>query len=398
MRVALCVTGAPRMNPDALPVMARHLHSHVVRPWAANVFLGIEVLGTAAESAMLEAAATELGPIHTTVYCPVGGCNASFARWCGQPSCELLTAPVPKGPPFLREHCSQKLRLRASFELMSLKRQRCFGEVLNHEQLLQQRLRQHWQYEFVAYARPDLFHLSPRRAQDLALVSGFNGVHVNGGDCAGEYQRQTQVWCANKSATDDRQKLVRECSPASDHMAVMHRRFAPGYFSAADLITGILGNKSYMCNTSFGTASGICECSDSNPQRRAIGLQPECMLSSWLTEQAIPWGRYSWSTALARGLDTRGMVVVDTSARGDLPAHCTVISRRNSTWMARQLLDQLLYGGRKPRQMNWDGPIPKTWAKWSNFNLPPDAFSLYRASPKIVLTKYVRCDPSSPHW
>lgn len=306
----------------------------------------------------------------------------------------------------MKAHCGQKLRKRPSFELMSLKRQRCFEQVVQHENERGQTIQsgvQSWQYDIVAYARPDLFYLSQRSTAELLLTATLNGIYVNGGDCAGDDKRQTLEQCTKKKKV---KPVFQPCSPASDHMAVMSRRFAPGYFSAAELISQLQRNASFGCNSSFGGATGICECSSSDPERIKIGLHPECLLSSWLTEQGVPWRRYSWSSVFAWGVDMNGMVIVDArserlsemDARGEIPAPCTLV--RNRTFAVLPHLERFLFGHRKPHLSNWDVPIsrrmiPRIWTD-NTSSLPDNANYLYR--PRETLRTFLLCDPTSADW
>eukprot|EP00966_Prymnesium_polylepis_P200128 4637877-Prymnesium_polylepis.1 len=350
-RVALCITGAPRMNPDALPAMARHVRSHVIRPWRADVFVGIEILGTSAESAMLGAAVGVLRPKAVKVYCPLMGCHQNLTLWCRSPGCEVLPAHKPIGPPHIQMHCGQRLRQRPSFELMSVKREECYRDIVNYEASVQagssmpSRTEGLWQYNFVAYARPDLWYATPRRRQELFLLDNMHGIWINGGDCAGKYTKRPPAECMEERDKES------TCTSASDHMAVMRRHWAPSYFSAAQLITQIRVNSSFGCKDFFGAASGICECA----KARIMGMSSECMLSSWLVGQSVPYARYPWKTVFAWGLDGRGLVTVDARSgmitemekNGEIPGHCELV--KSGSYESRHNLDKALFGSHKAR-------------------------------------------------
>lgn len=284
-RIALCITGAPRMSADALPAMAKHVLSHVARPWGADIFFGIEILGTAGEVAAVQGAASVLQPKRMTVYCPATGCHANLTSWCVSPECVITQAAEVTGPPHLKSHCNQEFKATPSYELMTLKRQQCFNQIQEYEATRRHKLT----YDIVSYARPDLWHWHKLSLQDLSGLQDADGIWVNGGDCGGEYTKRTKAECAVLNTRTDK----RRCSAASDHMAVMYRRYASIYFGAAQLIPTMLHNRSFGCGSTFGAHSGVCDCTESMFQ--------ECMLSSWLISQAVPYNRCAWCPLLHLG-------------------------------------------------------------------------------------------------
>jgi hypothetical protein len=386
------------MNADAAPAMARHIRGHIVRPWRADVFMGIEIIGAAGEINALGAAVRVLRPRKAAVYCPETGCHESLGVWCKLPTCETLNAPRPN---ILRAHCNQKLRRRPSFEMMSHKKQRCFTHILQQEASGLPRSLAHphsptaSRYDVVAYMRPDLWYSSPRHRSDLTiLLSSIPGILLNGGTCDGVVTKR--VGKERCLAANETYKTQRGwCTAASDHSALMHRRWAPDYFSAAELTTHMANNASFGCESSFGAASGVCECT----VHRKLGLPPECLLSSWLSHTAVPYSRVPWKTVFAMGMDDEGNAVMDARSglkylNGSIPSHCTLVPK--GSFKTRGHLEQLFFAnrtrGKRPTKAMWAGPHPNSWID----GLPEKAYTLYR--PQETLKAFLRCNTSSPVW
>ena len=86
-RVAMCLTGALKMNPDAAPAMAMHILSHTIMPWRADVFVVIEIGNTLIESRALRDYAVTTGARSVQVLCAIPGCHEDVQTWCHLPNC-----------------------------------------------------------------------------------------------------------------------------------------------------------------------------------------------------------------------------------------------------------------------------------------------------------------------
>ena len=355
--VALCITGSLKMNPDAAPAMARHLVSHVLTPWSADAFVGIEITGTLTESEYMQQFAEVLRPKRMRVYCPTAGCHRHLASWCQLPACQAQkTPPVNRIWGDLRlQHCNTPFKKSPSFELMSRKRQLCYDDVMDYERdrmtasVTHRRAKARHQYQYIAYQRPELWHPSPRRPEEFALLDATGGIWVNGGLCnpacttcyKGKEKdgapfatavRRTREECnafgtfvsEAKSGAFDKSKMAalpaadasalqrrvaemgdfgrQTCSAPSDHAAVVPRRWAPAYFASVDLVDAIARNSSFGCSNSFGISSGLCMCG-------IEGMNQECMLSSWLSYNGVPWSAQPWSGSWVYGAEGEAIII-----------------------------------------------------------------------------------------
>eukprot|EP00966_Prymnesium_polylepis_P019438 448116-Prymnesium_polylepis.1 len=181
-RVAICLTGAMKMNPDAAPFLAQHTRSHVTVPWDADAFVVIEVLSTLAESRALHQYFKILQPRHMIVYCPKRGCHSDVAKWCRGASCETRLAQ-PARPMWTSrrtlKHCEQPVKMTPTYEWQSEKRRVCFDQIVKHEKA---RAGQH-QYDYIAYQRPEDWSPTKRSVQELSLLDESGGIWVNNGLC-----------------------------------------------------------------------------------------------------------------------------------------------------------------------------------------------------------------------
>ena len=407
--VALCITGVLKFTPNAAPAMARHIKSRLADPWRADVFAVIEILDTLAESVAMEQFAKVLQLKSLALYCPAagkicsnphpghkstapfpctrtnGGCHLDVKRWCNSRSrCSNQTAVAPKTLKlFQREHCHQKLKATETFELMSNKREHCFAAVRAEEQRRSHRGAL-WSYDYIAYARPELWYPYPRSLDDFALLRSTPGIWVNGGQCDSvtAFRREPELCDGDRLKAplrDDSTFAKASCSAASDMAAVVPRRWAPHYFSAGQLVNEMERNASYGCGSSFGVSSGICACA-------GIVFQ-ECLLSTWLIGHQVPYNGMPWKAVFAFGIDDNGNAIMDGRSgkpgqplpvlKGKpMPPHCELVEPG---------------AGRAP----WT-PVPTL--KRLGVLTKDRAITWYRGARDGVLDTYIRCNTSSEWW
>lgn len=420
-RVALCLTGAMKMNPDTAPAMAQHILSHVVLPWSTDVFGAVEILGTLIESKNLHEYYKILQPKRMLVYCPpTKGCHGHVATWCLSPSCRILRAPRAHpmwGGRRQLLHCGQSIKMSPTFEWQTEKRKVCYDAVLEHER---ENREERLSYDYIAYQRPEDWTPTRRSVAELDLLDRDGGIWVNNGLCnptcstcyggkesngdppavsfvrnrdtcfremafsaavragAGAYNTSLMQRADAKAFWSDvsakRIEAKKGCGAASDQAALVPRRFAESYFSAFDLVTQLATNQSFGCGESFGAASGICGC--------AVEVGTECLLSAWLRHRAVWWSASPYKITWAYGIDGRGSVIITsgqtsktgvTTMRGaPLPAHCLQVTGAQTPYEITPHLQRL-------------GIMPDM-----------DKTGIYRW--RQSFTSFVKCNASSPLW
>lgn len=364
-RVAICITGAMKMTPNTAPAMARHIQSHVVEPWSADVYAGIEIYNSLAESGFLNKYFGTLRPKRLRVYCPQTGCNANLAKWCQWPACVAGEAPKANPKWYAThweqiKHCNEPLKKTPSFELMALKRRNCFSDILEYEQ---QQAADNLRYDYIYYQRPEVWHSSPRRLEELTLLSRTGGIWVNSGACnprltsggasAAEVvtrvrrpaseclEEQRQIQSArqqeangatqtpsgkaafHRAASLRAQWAAESCTAASDHSSLIPRRWADAYFTAVNWADQVMSNKTFGCGESYGSSSGVCSCLPAKLSPGFQGMNQECMQSNWFVHNSIPWSSHPWRGTWAYGLEKDG-VTVALAVSGKMPAHCVL--------------------------------------------------------------------------
>lgn len=434
-RVALCLTGALKMNPDAAPLVAKHILSHTARPWNADVFVVVEISNTLVESHALRDYAGNVNAVDTQVLCAKPGCHDSVSTWCLAPTCTNRSADVAHHMFSSRQrHCGQLIKQTPTFQFQSLKRQACYGAILQREQKLGQR------FDYIAYQRPELWTPRARAMDELAILERLPGIWVDRGRCqvectaevcgvttkakpnasstsssvapsipparvtprsdcekverlkaemktkaaklSQERNQSEKVVIASLPETREISKIVsNECGVASDQAAVVPRRYADDYFSAADLVGHIASNRTFGCTEFYGGSSGICACGGT-----PWGSYPsqECMLTAWLRHRDVPWSNVPWDSAWALGLAEGGKVAI-TGMTGERaprargvpfpPPHCEVDPKG---YKAATGLSKLGVHVQSTSKMHHG--------------------ALYRFSSSVGGRPVLKCDPSSPLW
>lgn len=330
--------------PNLAPAMARHLLSHVLRPWRADAFANLEIGSTYAESKALEHFMGILEPKRSAITCPPNDCHKHVDTWCNGPRCAKVAFVQPHSLWTDRSlklmHCGAPVNSRhVTFEQMTRKRDACYTGILEYERVASNFKKP---YKYIVYTRPDLWWSAARALEEFRVLDATGGIYVNGGSCNENmkprpFVLRTSQQCARSTNVTHRVELEHEtgtiqCQAPSDMFAVVPRQWAAAYFSA-NTMTELLAHpdhRKYPCNRTMAASCGLCQCWLPTATTPGLGMTPECLLGWWLVHNGVPWSSdpAARNTAPAHALasDGQGALIsvkyIGMKGQRTLPSHC----------------------------------------------------------------------------